>query len=58
MGILDWNRFADGLRAMDYHGALSFETFGVIRAFDSELVPEVLRVIAATGRMLAKRAGV
>lgn len=58
MGILDWERFIEGLQAIGYHGALSFETFGAINAFDPALAPEVLRLIARTGRMFAEKAGV
>ena len=58
MGILDWNRFMEGLKAIDYHGALSFETFGAVSAFDPALAPQVLRLIAQTGRMFAEKAGV
>lgn len=59
MGVLDWDRFVDGLREINYHGHLSFETYAAIaHAFDPELAPEVLRLIARTGRLFAKRAGV
>ena len=55
MGCLDWNRFIKGLRDVGYQGALSFETFNTLNAFDPELTPEVLRLIGATGRMFARR---
>ncbi len=58
MGILDWNRFMEGLKAIDYHGALSFETYAAVSTFDPALAPHVLRLIAQTGRMFAERAGV
>ena len=59
MGVLDWDRFVEGLREIGYHGHLSFETHGAVeRAFDPELVPEVLRLIARSGRLFAERAGV
>ena len=59
MGVLDWDRFVEGLREIGYHGHLSFETHGTVeRAFDPELVPEALRLIARSGRMFAERAGV
>ena len=57
MGILDWDRFAQGLKDIGYKGALSFETFGAINVFDPALAPEVLRLIAKTGRLLAEKAG-
>ena len=57
MGILDWDRFAEGLRIIGYQGALCFETHGAIKAFHPELAPEVLRLIARTGRLFARKAG-
>ena len=59
MGVLDWDRFVEGLREIGYHGHLSFETHGTVeRAFDPELVPEALQLIARSGRLFAERAGV
>lgn len=59
MGVLDWDRFVEGLREIGYHGHLSFETHGTVeRAFDPELVPEALRLIARAGRLFAEHAGV
>ena len=59
MGVLDWDRFVEGLREINYHGHLSFETYAAIKhAFDPELAPEALRLIARTGRMFAERAGI
>lgn len=59
MGVGDWNRFVEGLRDIHYQGHLSFETYRAItRAFDPELAPEVLRLIAKTGKMFAERAGI
>lgn len=59
MGVLDWNRFVDGLREISYHGHLSFETHRTVeQAFDPALAPEVLRLIARTGKLFAERAGV
>ena len=55
MGCLDWKRFVKGLRDVGYQGALSFETFNTINVFDLELMPEVLKLIGATGRMFARR---
>ena len=57
MGILDWDRFAEGLRIIGYQGALCFETHGAIKVFHPELAPEVLRLIARTGRLFARKAG-
>ena len=57
MGILDWDRFVEGLRSTGYQGALCFETHGAIKVFHPELAPEVLRLIARTGRMFVQKAG-
>lgn len=54
-GILDWNRFVRGLKAIGYKGDLSFETANSQRLFDVELMPQVLALTAATGRMFARR---
>ena len=59
MGIADWDRFVSGLKAIQYQGHLSFETYRTLtRAFDPDLTPEVLRLIARTGRLFAERAGI
>ena len=55
MGILDWNRFVEGLKEIHFNKPLSFETFNAVRVFDPELAPEVLRLIAKTGRMFTRR---
>jgi len=55
MGIVDWDRFCQGLRDIGYRGHLSFETNGAIHAFDPSLAPELLRLLAATGRLFARR---
>ena len=57
MGILDWDRFVEGLRIIGYQGALCFETHGAVKVFHPELAPEVLRLIAQTGRLFARKAG-
>ena len=57
MGILDWDRFVEGLRITGYRGALCFETHGAISVFHPELAPDVLRLIAQTGRLFARKAG-
>jgi sugar phosphate isomerase/epimerase len=57
MGVLDWDRFIEGLRIMGYQGALCFETHGAIKVFHPDLAPEVLRLIARTGRLFARKAG-
>ena len=57
MGILDWNRFMEGLRLLNYRGALSFETDGAVWAFHKELLPDELRLIYRTGRLFVEKAG-
>lgn len=57
MGTLDWNRFTEGLREIGYQKPLSFETFNTMNVFDRELTPDVLSLIAKTGRMFARRIG-
>ena len=55
MGVLDWDRFVRGLRDAEYAGGLCFETSGALNRFDEELIPEALRLTAATGRLFARR---
>lgn len=56
MGVLDWNRFVEGLRAIHYDRTLSFETFNIWNTVDKELAPAMMRFIAETGRTFARRA--
>ena len=58
MGILDWDRFVEGLRDISYDATMCFETFNVFNRVDRELCPDVMRVIARAGRMFAQRAAV
>ena len=55
MGVLDWNRFVEGLHAIRYDKTLSFETYNIWNVIDRELCPDFLRFIARTGRMFARR---
>ncbi len=57
-GILDWDRFIDGLRELQFSKPLNFETHGAFTHFDPELIPPFLRLIAQTGRMFLKKAGI
>lgn len=50
LGIVNWKRFIKALRDSDYKGDLNFETFKICRAFPKELVPDVVKLISATGR--------
>ncbi len=56
MGRLDWNRFVEGLCAIGFDSTMSFETFNIWNRVDHELCPSLLKFIAETGRMFAKRA--
>lgn len=56
MGVLDWNRFVEGLREIHYDKTISFETGGIWSTVDLELAPEMMRFIAKAGRMFARRA--
>ena len=55
MGMLDWERFINGIADVGYQGGLSFETFNAMNVFDKELHAPVLDLIAKTGRMFARR---
>lgn len=55
-GKLDWDSFIAGLRDIGFRKTLSFETFASCFAVDPELIPDMLRFIAACGRMFARRA--
>lgn len=56
MGVLDWERFIEGLRAIGYNQTMSFETFNVFNVMHPEVACEMLKVIEKTGRMFARRA--
>jgi len=55
MGVLDWGRFVEGMKEIGYCKPMSFETFNAMNVFDRELAPDVLALIAKTGRMFARR---
>ena len=57
MGVLDWNRFMDGLKAINYTGTLSFETFNVWNVVGAPVMDEMMKYIAACGRMFARANG-
>ena len=56
MGILDWKRFVEGLAAIGFDKTMSFETFNIWNAMDPEICPDMMKLIAKTGRMFARRA--
>lgn len=55
-GILDWDRFVDGLREIGYDRTISFETFNVWRRGRIEVMDETMKLIAKTGRAFAEAA--
>lgn len=50
LGVVNWKRFIKGLRDNGYKGDISFETVNSCMAYPKELVPDVLKLISATGR--------
>ena len=56
MGIQDWNRFVEGLKAIHFDKTMSFEVYNIWNTVDHELCPALLRFVAQTGRMFAARA--
>ncbi len=56
MGVLDWNRFTEGLREIGYSDTLSFETFNVWNTVDNEVIDHLMRFIHDCGRLFAIRA--
>lgn len=57
MGVMDWNRFVQGLSEIPFNATMSFETFNVWNVVDNEVAPEIMKFIASCGRMFARRAG-
>lgn len=52
MGVADWPRFCAALKENGYQGALNFETFGIFRRYDRRLTPQLLALLAQTGRLM------
>lgn len=55
MGRMDWDACLQGLKDIGYSGSLSFETFNILNAYDDELMPDCLKLIAATARLFRRR---
>jgi len=55
MGIMDWNSFILALKANQYKGTLSFETFNIWNCIDRKLCPEFMKFLAKTGRYFSER---
>lgn len=51
----DWEGFLKGLTAIEYDGVINFETYRAMFNFPKELHPQVLSLIAATGRYFSKQ---
>lgn len=56
-GKIDFGALTGALREIGYEGDFTFEADNFLRGFPKELVPEALRLMAATGRYLAAQAG-
>ncbi len=56
MGVLDWQRFIEGLRLIGYKDTLSFETFNVWNVVDNEVIDHMMRFIYDCGVMFSRRA--
>ncbi len=56
MGVLDWDRFIEGLKAIKFDKTISFEAGQIWDRVDREMVPSLLRFTAECGRMFARRA--
>jgi len=50
MGIVNWNRFLEGLADSGYDGNLSFETFNAIRKIDPALAQSAMDYLGGIGR--------
>lgn len=55
LGTIDWDVFCKELKEIGYQGVLSFETGGMYERFPPELHGSVLRLLADTGHLFAKR---
>ncbi len=55
LGLLDWDRFCAGVREIGYDRTLSFETYNMWNLVDIEVCGEMMRFIAACGKMFARK---
>jgi len=55
-GKLDWDRFVEGLKAINFQKTMCFETFYIWTYIDPKLGISILRYIADCGRRFAERA--
>ena len=56
MGVQDWDRFVEGLKAIRFDQTMSFEVYNIWNTVDKELCPSLVRFVAQAGRMFASRA--
>ncbi len=54
-GIIDWNRFCDGVRDSVYRGDLSFETFNGLNQYPAKLALPALRLAASAADYFRSR---
>jgi len=55
MGVINWDRFCQALREINYAYDLSFETFAGLRMFDPALAQPVLDLAGATAALFRSR---
>ena len=55
MGVINWDRFCQALKEINYAYDLNFETFAGLRMFDPALAPEVLKLAGVTAALLRSR---
>lgn len=55
MGILDWDSFVEGLRAIHFDKTLCFESASIWNVVDPVLCPDLMKFVAKTGRRFAQR---
>ena len=56
LGVLDWDRFAEGLCDIGFDGTLCFETFRSWETVDPGLRKIMLRYVCEAGRIFARKA--
>ena len=52
---VNWEKFIEGLKEIDYRGAISFEAFKGVGLFPGELKNDVLKLISAIGRYFREK---
>jgi sugar phosphate isomerase/epimerase len=53
--VTNWEDFIEGLKEINYRGAINFETFRVPAAFPNEVKTELFKLIYAIGKYFATR---